>query len=270
LELAERSGRLPKIIVPVHLSGQPSEMREIERLVRYRGIRIVEDASHAIGASYEGYYVGGCRHSDIAVFSFHPVKIVTTGEGGICLTNDPDLAARLALLRSHGITRDPTLMEKPEEGSWHYEQVELGYNYRLTDIQAALGASQLQRLPERHARRDALARRYDDCLGDLPLKLPARLNDRQSAHHLYVVEIDTRRGIERRHAHDALRAAGIGANVHYIPIHTQPFYRRRGFGAGDFPASERYYEAAITLPLFPAMTETQQDHVVATLARALT
>jgi UDP-4-amino-4,6-dideoxy-N-acetyl-beta-L-altrosamine transaminase len=265
---AAARGRLPKVVIPVDFSGLPCDMEDIRLLADRYGFAILEDASHAVGAAYRDRPVGSGL-ADITVFSFHPVKIVTTGEGGICLTNDPDLAARLALLRSHGITRDPALLERADEGGWHYEQIELGYNYRLTDLQAALGASQLLRLPERHARRDALARRYDDLLGDLSLKLPARLNDRQSAHHLYVVEVDTRRGTERRRVYDTLRAAGIGANVHYIPIHTQPFYRRRGFGVGDFPASERYYEAAITLPLFPAMTEEQQDHVVATLERAL-
>jgi UDP-4-amino-4,6-dideoxy-N-acetyl-beta-L-altrosamine transaminase len=268
LEQAVAENRLPKVLIPVDFSGLPCDMEAIRALADRYNFAIIEDASHAVGATYHGRPVGSGL-ADITVFSFHPVKIVTTGEGGACVTNDAALADRLRHLRAHGITRDPKLLEKPSEGAWYYEQVELGFNYRLTDIQAALGISQLARLPERHARREALSRRYDLLLGGLPLKLPARLDDRVSSHHLYAIEIEAGAATDRRGAFDALRAANIGANVHYIPIHLQPYYRRHGFCDGDFPASERYYEGAITLPLFPSMTEAQQDHVVATLAKTL-
>lgn len=269
LATARVQGTLPKVVIPVDFSGLPCDLEEMQALAREYGFAIVEDASHAVGANYRGRPIGS-GHADITVLSFHPVKIITTGEGGICLTNNPELADRLARLRSHGITRDAGKMEHEPEGAWYYEQIELGFNYRMTDIQAALGSSQLTRLAERHARRDALARRYDDLLAHLPLKLPARLNDRQSSHHLYVVELDEARSkLSRREAFAALREAGIGVNVHYIPIHLQPYYRRLGFAPGDFPLSEAYYGAAITLPLFPAMTEEQQSRVVDVLGALL-
>jgi len=269
LQAARRHGRLPKVVIPVDFSGLPCDLAEIKALADAYGFAIIEDASHAVGATYHGNPVGSGL-ADITVLSFHPVKIITTGEGGVCLTNNAELADRLARLRTHGITRDARQMEGEPDGAWYYEQIELGFNYRMTDIQAALGSSQLTRLAERHARRDALARRYDQKLAGLPLKLPVRLDDRQSSHHLYVVEIDEMHSkTGRREAFDALRAAGIGINVHYIPIHLQPFYRHLGFGQGDFPASEAYYSRAISLPLFPAMNHEQQDHVIAVIERSL-
>lgn len=265
---AEANGSLPGIVIPVDFAGYPCDMKEIRGLADRYGFRIISDSSHAVGASYQGDPVG--RYADISVFSFHPVKIITTGEGGLCLTDDADLAAAMRKARSHGITRDPVEMAGEPDGPWYYEQVSLGFNYRLTDIQAALGSSQLTRLAEREKRRDLLARRYDDALTGLPLRLPPRSNDRTSAHHLYVIEIDDERTSKTRlEVFDHLRNDGISPNVHYIPIHLQPDYRRLGFAAGDFPDSERYYSRAISIPLFPNMTEEQQDRVIASLSRAL-
>lgn len=268
LEAAEATGTLPKIVVPVDFTGLPCDMAAMRKLADRYGFALIQDASHAVGASLDGEPVG--RHADIAIFSFHPVKIVTTGEGGVAITANAELAQKMALLRSHGITRDPEIMENPSEGGWYYEQILLGLNYRMTDLQAALGLSQLQRLPSMWQKRDERARRYDDHLADLPLHLPARANDRQSAHHLYVIEIDeSRSALTRRELFDALTAAGIGANVHYIPIHLQPHYRRMGFTPGDFPAAEAYYQRAVTIPLFPRMTDEQQDRVIDCLKSAL-
>lgn len=269
LAAAEKAGRLPKVVVPVDFSGLPTDLRELRGLADRYGFAILQDASHAVGASYDGLPIGG-QYADISVFSFHPVKIVTTGEGGLCTTKDAKLAERLRLLRSHGITRDAKLMVGEPEGPWYYEQTDLGFNYRMTDIQAALGRSQLRRLPELHAAREARARRYDELLGSLPLHLPARLGDRESAHHLYVIEIDEAlTDVTRASVFAELRAQGVGANVHYIPIHLQPYYRARGFTDGDFPHAEAYYRRAITIPLFPAMTDAQQDRVVDILTRSL-
>lgn len=265
---AERAERLPDIVVPVDFSGLPTDMPAIRGLADRYGFKIIEDASHAVGATLAGRPVGA--GADITVFSFHPVKIVTTGEGGVCATNDAHLAAKLRLLRSHGITRDPTEMTGVSDGPWYYEQFSLGFNYRITDIQAALGTSQLRRLPAMHASRDARARRYDALLADLPLKLPARLLDRESAHHLYAVEVAAGARSDRDTVFAALNADGISANVHYIPIHLQPYYRAFGFARGDFPAAEAYYDAAISIPLFPQMTDAQQDRVVESLRRSLT
>lgn len=268
LSQAEAVGRLPKIVVPVDFAGLPCDHAEIRDLSDRYGFRIICDSSHALGATYRGQPIG--KYADITVFSFHPVKIVTTGEGGLCLTDDADLAKKLTLYRSHGITRDADAMQAEVDGPWYYEQLLLGFNYRLTDIQAALGLSQLTRLPEQHRKRAAKAGRYDHILADLPLKLPVLLNDRESAHHLYVVEVDqANTTASRRAVFDALRAANIGVNVHYMPIHLQPYYRQMGFGRGSFPASEAYYDQAITLPLFPAMTDEQQVHVAKTLKSAL-
>jgi UDP-4-amino-4,6-dideoxy-N-acetyl-beta-L-altrosamine transaminase len=270
LEAAERTGTLPKVVVPVHFAGQSCDMRAIHALGRRYGFRIVEDASHAVGGSYLGEAVGCGRYSDVTVFSFHPVKIVTTAEGGMAMTNDDTLAMRMQRLRSHGITREPAQMEGPAAGGWDYHQVELGYNYRLTDLQAALGHSQLARLDDYVARRHAIARRYGAALAELPLITPWQSPDVHSALHLYPIQVDgTRTRVTRKQAFDALRSAGIGVNVHYIPVHTQPHYRRLGFAPGDFPAAEAYYAQAISLPLFPTLTEAQQDEVVAALRRAL-
>lgn len=268
LEEGARNGNLPRVVIPVDFAGYPCDMAEIRELADRYGFAILSDSSHAVGAAYQGAPIG--RHAEISVFSFHPVKIITTGEGGMCLTDDADLAAAMRAARSHGITRNPAEMDQEPDGPWYYEQVSLGFNYRMTDIQAALGSSQLTRLGEREARRDHLARRYDDALRHLPLHLPPRSNDRTSAHHLYVVEIDEERTSRTRaEVFEHLRGDGIAPNVHYIPIHLQPDYRRLGFAAGDYPDSERYYGRAITIPLFPTMTEEQQDQVIGSLTRAL-
>lgn len=267
LEEAERDGQLPKAVIPVDFSGLPCDMVEIRALADQYGFAIIADASHAVGAKYRGVPVGSL--ADVTVFSFHAVKVITTGEGGLCVTASNELAERLQLLRSHGITRDEGRMRNPSEGGWYYEQVDLGYNYRITDFAAALGRSQLEKLTERAAARERLAVRYDEKLAGMPLKLPVRLPDRQSAHHLYVIELMEGGPAERRALYDHLRAAEIGVNVHYIPIHLQPDFRALGFRPGDFPVAERYYERAITIPLFPTLSDDEQDHIVNCLASGL-
>jgi UDP-4-amino-4,6-dideoxy-N-acetyl-beta-L-altrosamine transaminase len=268
-KLAAAGDALPHIVIPVDFAGLPCDLREIRELADRYGFRILEDASHATGATYQGTPVGSV-HADATVFSFHAVKIVTTAEGGLVATQDAALARRLQLLRSHGMTRESGEMEHASEGAWYYEQQLLGFNYRMTDLQAALGVAQLARLEAMHERRAAHAARYDTLLADMPLIVPARLPDRVSAWHLYAIEIDARRtGATRAEVFAAMRGAGIGVNVHYIPIHTQPHYTRLGFRRGDFPHAERYYERAVSLPLFPRMTVAQQDTVVATLRTAL-
>jgi len=265
LALAEQTGRLPKVVIPVHFAGLSCDMAGIRRLADRYAFRIIEDASHAVGATCQGTPVGACQHSDLAVFSFHPVKIMTTGEGGMVLGNDAGLMRRVALLRSHGITREEEEMDGESEGGWYYQQTELGYNYRMTDLQAALGSSQLQRMAGFVARRRELAGRYGERLADLPLDLPPP--SAESAWHLYAVRL--RQPERRRAAFDALRAAGIGVNVHYIPVHLQPWYRRMGFRPGDFPNAEAYYAGALSLPLWPGLSDAQQDRVVRELSRAL-
>ncbi|WP_447651390.1 UDP-4-amino-4,6-dideoxy-N-acetyl-beta-L-altrosamine transaminase [Pseudomonas abietaniphila] len=271
LENAEREGKLPKVLVAVAFSGQSCDMRAIAELSRRYGFVVIEDASHAVGASYAGRPVGCGEYADMTVFSFHPVKIVTTGEGGLVLTNSPERAEHLRRLRSHGMTRDPVQMDAPSHGPWYYQQVELGFNYRITDMQAALGLSQLNKLDGFLARRRQLVARYQALLADLPLTLPTPQPEAESAWHLYVVRLQTER---LQHSHrqifEGMRAAGIGVNVHYIPVHLQPYYRDLGFAAGDFPQAEAYYAQAISLPLFPAMTDEQQDFVVDQLRRLLT
>lgn len=267
---AKRHGRLPKVVVPVHLCGQPCDMKRIHELSQEYGFKVIEDASHAIGGMYGGQPVGNGRYSDITVFSFHPVKIITTAEGGMALTNDDGLARKLALLRSHGITRDPAHMENPAEGGWYYEQIALGFNYRMTDVQAALGQAQLHRLDDYVSRRIALAARYDQMLAQVPVVRPWQHPDGVSAWHLYVLRLPrTGPGKGRDQVFQALREAGIGVNVHYIPVHRQPYYQKLGFRPGAFPEAEKYYEEAITLPLYPTLSQTQQDRVVAELERAL-
>ena len=270
LEQAEVQGQLPKVVIPVHLCGQPCEMRAIHALAQRYGFRVIEDASHAVGAHYQGRPVGACEYSDIAVFSFHPVKIITTAEGGLATTNDPNLAQRMARLRTHGITRDPEQMVGSSHGPWYYEQVELGFNYRMTDLQAALGCSQIQRLWQVIERRRALAAAYDRSLEGLPLQLPFEAEGCVSSFHLYPVRIlpgAASRG--HREVFEALRKAGVGVNLHYIPVHTQPYYRGLGFQDGDFPEAEAYYGEAISLPLYPGLTDEQQAFVVEQLREAL-
>lgn len=270
LRLAEQNGTLPKVVVPVHFSGQPCDMRAIHELSRKYGFRIIEDASHAIGGKYLNEPVGNCRFSDITVFSFHPVKIVTSGEGGMAVTNNDKLAEKMALLRSHGITRTPSLMTKPMEGSWYYQQVDLGFNYRMTDLQGALGASQMGRLAHYVARRHELAKRYDKLLKDLPLITPWQYKDGYSAFHLYVIRLKLDE-ITASHVEvfEALRAKEIIVNLHYIPVHTQPYYQEMGFRHGDFPEAEKYYDEAISIPMFPTLTYSEQDFVVEALKEAM-
>jgi UDP-4-amino-4,6-dideoxy-N-acetyl-beta-L-altrosamine transaminase len=268
-QAAAGQGRLPKVVTPVHLAGEPCDMLAIAELGQRYGFRIVEDASHAVGSLHEGDHVGRCRYSDLAVFSFHPVKLITTAEGGMVLTRFADLHKRIQLLRSHGITRDATQMEGEPEGAWYYEQLELGYNYRMTDLQAALGYSQLQRLESFLARRHELAARYDAHLRDLPLRLPVRSSGSRSALHLYVVHCPPRAAVSRLELFQVLRNAGIGVNVHYIPVYRQPYYRRLGFSPDDFPEAEAYYAGAISLPLYPSLTDAQQDHVVSLIRECL-
>jgi UDP-4-amino-4,6-dideoxy-N-acetyl-beta-L-altrosamine transaminase len=266
LKIAESEGRLPKIVVPVHLCGQPCEMVRIHELGQRYGFAIVEDASHAIGGRYKGRPIGDCRFSDITVFSFHPVKIVTSAEGGMALTNDAKLAERMSLSRSHGVTRDPRLMTHEPDGPWYYQQIELGYNYRMTELQGALGLSQIDRLDAYVAKRHALACRYDTALANLPIITPWQHPDGYSGLHLYVVRVRPDRHLD---VFNAMREQGIGVNLHYIPVHAQPYYQRMGFSAGDFPEAESYYAQAISLPMYPTMREEQQDHVVASLMQAL-
>ncbi|MFU8781257.1 MAG: UDP-4-amino-4,6-dideoxy-N-acetyl-beta-L-altrosamine transaminase [Kiritimatiellia bacterium] len=267
---AEREGKLPKIVVPVHLCGQPCDMQAIHNLSRRFGFHIIEDASHAIGGKYKGEPIGNCRYSDITVFSFHPVKIITAAEGGMALTNDAALADRMMLLRSHGVTRDPRLMTHKADGPWYYEQIELGFNYRMTDLQAALGVSQMARLDQYVARRHQLARRYDKLLASFPVTIPWQHPDGYSGLHLYVIRLQLEKiNKTHRQVFESLRAQGVGVNLHYIPVHTQPYYAAMGFRVGDYPEAERYYAEAISLPMYPTMTETQQDQVVLAIEKAL-
>ncbi|MGE8297697.1 MAG: UDP-4-amino-4,6-dideoxy-N-acetyl-beta-L-altrosamine transaminase [Pseudomonas sp.] len=270
LQQAERDGTLPKVVVPVHLCGQPCDMQAIHTLAKRYGFRVIEDASHAIGGKYQGEFIGNCRYSDITVFSFHPVKIITTAEGGMALTNDASLAERMALLRSHGITREPSKMTHESDGPWYYQQIDLGFNYRMTELQAALGVTQLERLDRYVARRHELARRYDQLLAGLPVTTPWQHPDSYSGLHLYVIrlQLETLRSSHRQ-VFESLREQGIGVNLHYIPVHTQPYYQRMGFQAGDFPEAERYYREAISLPMYQTMTEQQQDEVIAALHKAI-
>ena len=270
LEIAERTGTLPKIVIPVHFAGQSCQMEEIAALGRRYGFFIIEDASHAIGGSYKQTKVGSCSFSDLTVFSFHPVKIITTGEGGMVLTNRDDLCQKLIWLHSHGITRDPNYMEGESHGTWYYQQIELGYNYRMTDIQAALGLSQMNRLDEFVTRRHYLAERYNNELKGLPLILPRQHIDSYSAFHLYVVSLDENRTLlTRRQVFDALRSKQIIVNVHYIPVHTQPYYQKRGFSLGDFPIAEAYYKTAISIPIHFGLGEEEQDYVIEALKEIL-
>ncbi len=270
LEQAAKEGKLPKIVVPVDFSGQSCELDKIQALAKKYGFTIMQDASHAIGAKYQGLPTGDGRFSDLTVFSFHPVKIITTGEGGMIMTNRSDLYEKLLRLRTHGITREAKLLTQPSHGPWYYEQLELGYNYRITDIQAALGASQMERLEEFVTRRRVLAARYNAMLLKLPLTLPYQHPDTNSSWHLYVIRLQLDRiSKTHRQVFEELRANGIGVQLHYIPVHTQPYYQGLGFKAGDFPVAEKYYGEAISLPMFAAMTDEDQDRVVETLTKIL-
>ncbi|EJM08626.1 UDP-4-keto-6-deoxy-N-acetylglucosamine 4-aminotransferase [Pseudomonas sp. GM102] len=270
LEIAERDGTLPKVLVAVAFSGQSCNMRVIAELAERYGFTVIEDASHAVGASYAGRPVGCGDFAAMTVFSFHPVKIITSAEGGMVLTNRPELAERLQRLRSHGMTRDPAQMTEPSHGPWYYQQVELGFNYRITDLQAALGLSQLNKLDGFIERRRELAARYERLLAYLPLTLPSAQPEAESAWHLYVVRLQTDRiNLSHRQVFEGLRAAGVGVNLHYIPLHLQPYYRDLGFAEGDFPQAERYYAEAISLPLFPLLSDEQQDYVVEQLRRLI-
>lgn len=270
LEHAEQVGTLPKIVIPVHFSGQSCAMKEIHALSKRYGFHIIEDASHAIGGLYQNQPIGSCLYSDITIFSFHPVKIVTTGEGGMALTNDSELAERMRAFCSHGITRDPAKMHKEAEGPWYYEQLTLGFNYRITDIQAALGVSQMTRLDEFVTRRHELAAYYNNALSTLPLVLPFQKEDTYSAYHLYVVKVDpTCSTIDRNTLFSLLREAGVGVNIHYIPVHYQPHYQRMNSQKGQFPHAEYYYQHAITLPLFYGLQDIEQKEVIETLFKLL-
>lgn len=270
LEAARQAGKLPKVVIPVHFAGQSCDMAAIGQLAQEFGFKVIEDASHAVGADYLDGKVGNGRFSDLTVFSFHPVKILTTGEGGMIMCNSPELAARLQRLRSHGMTRDAALISAQDPGAWYYEQIDLGLNYRITDIQAALGAAQLTRLDEFLARRRALAARYDRLLAGLPLVRPQQATFGVSAYHLYPVWIDEAASSRtRRQVFDAMRAAGIGVNVHYIPVYLQPYYQKLGFAPGLCPQAERYYQGAISLPMYYSLSDAEQDQVVAALKQAL-
>lgn len=267
---AERAGKLPKVLVAVHLCGQPCDMAAIHALGQKYGFKIIEDASHAIGGKYKGEFIGNSRYSDVTVFSFHPVKIITTAEGGMALTNSDELAHKMALLRSHGITRDTAHMTHAPDGPWYYQQIDLGYNYRMTELQAALGMSQMQRLEAFVARRHQLAQRYDQLLASLPVTTPWQHPDSYSGLHLYVIRLQLKKiNKTHRQVFEALREQGIGVNLHYIPVHTQPHYQRMGFKVGDYPQAEQYYAEAISLPMYQTLSDDQQDQVVAALQKVL-
>jgi UDP-4-amino-4,6-dideoxy-N-acetyl-beta-L-altrosamine transaminase len=259
---AEKTGRLPKIVVPVHLCGQSADMQAISALSERYGFHVIEDASHAIGGQYQSAPIGNCRYSDITVFSFHPVKIITTAEGGMALTNSAELAQRMALFRSHGITRDEKLMTHTPDGPWYYQQLELGYNYRMTELQAALGLSQLARLHHFVAKRHQIARHYDEAFTNTGIITPWQHPESYSGLHLYVIRVPTKKDKGRLQIFEHLRTKGIAVNVHYIPVHLQPYYRRLGFKTGDFPEAEKYYSEAISLPMFYSLSEIDQNHVI--------
>jgi len=267
---AEQTKSLPKILVVVHLCGQSCDMRSINRLAKRFDFKVIEDASHAIGGKYQGSYIGGCEYSDISIFSFHPVKIITTAEGGMALTNDDDLAQKMDLYRSHGVTRDENLMTKISDGPWYYQQIALGFNYRMTELQAALGLSQLQRLDDYVSRRNELADTYDSLLQDLPVKVPWQHPDSISARHLYVIRLDLpQTSVSHRDCFLKMRELGVGVNLHYIPIHLQPFYSDMGFEVGYLPEAEQYYSEAISLPLYPALSDQDLNFVVSSLRKVI-
>ncbi|MDD2945820.1 MAG: UDP-4-amino-4,6-dideoxy-N-acetyl-beta-L-altrosamine transaminase [Acinetobacter sp.] len=270
LKEAEIKGCLPKVVIPVHFSGLSCDMEKIHALSQKYHFRIIEDASHAIGGRYKETIIGCGKYSDITVFSFHPVKIITTAEGGMAVTNNSHLAREMQLLRSHGITRETEELVHESHGAWYYEQQQLGFNYRMTEMQAALGVTQLKHLNEWVAKRHELAQRYDQLLADLPVILPIHSQEHYSGLHLYVIRLDEKKtNLDRKYVFNELRRLGIGVNVHYIPVHIQPDYQKLGFQLGDFPKSEYYYQHCISLPLFATLTYDQQDQVVNTLAQIL-
>lgn len=270
LEKAKNEGKLPKIVVPVHLAGQSCAMKEIHELAQKYKFTVLEDASHAIGADYLDTKVGSSRYSDMTVFSFHPVKIITTGEGGMVLTNNEELYKKLCLYRNHGITRDESLMTHEADGPWYYQQIDLGYNYRMTEMQAALGYSQMDRLDEFVSRRRYLVNRYNDLLKDMAVVTPYVLPETNPSWHLYMVRADfSKLNIKKQQLFAEMKKRGIVLNLHYIPVHTQPYYKNLGFKNGDFPNSEKYYEEIFTLPLYYDLTETQQDKIVVALQEIL-
>ena len=267
---AKKENRLPKIVIPIHFAGQSCDMKKIHSLSQEYDFKIIEDASHAIGGKYLDKPIGGCQYSDITVFSFHPVKIITTAEGGLATTNNKELLGRMQLFRSHGVTRDPELMTKEAEGEWYYQQVDLGFNYRMTELQAALGVSQMNRLDEFIVNRHVLQKRYDQLLSDLPVITPHQSNFSYSALHLYPIQIDTKKTNKNRSKiFDALRLNNIGVNVHYIPVHMQPYYEKMGFEFGDFPTAESYYSNTISLPMFSKLSFNSQDMIISTLQKVL-
>ena len=270
LLLAEKIFALPKVVVVVHLCGQPCDMEKIYQLSQKFGFNIIEDASHGIGGRYKNEAIGACRYSDITVFSFHPVKIITTGEGGMALTNNKRLAEKMELFRSHGITRDAERMTQDPDGSWYYQQIDLGFNYRMTELQAALGVSQMSRLDEYVQKRHLLAEQYNRALADLPLTLPWQHPDSYSGMHLYVIRLKLDKiSSSHKEIFESLRQSGIGVNLHYIPVHTQPYYQKKGFKFGDYPEAECYYREAISIPLYHGMTTGQQETVISALHETL-
>ncbi|MBM4436231.1 MAG: UDP-4-amino-4,6-dideoxy-N-acetyl-beta-L-altrosamine transaminase [Actinobacteria bacterium] len=270
LAQAELAGRLPRVVIPVHLSGQPCDMAGIHALSLRYGFKIIEDASHAIGGRYLGEPIGSGRFSHITVFSFHPVKVITTGEGGMAVTNDETISARMRLLRSHGITRDAEAMTHEPDGPWYYQQLELGFNYRLTEFQAALGLSQLTRLDEFVASRHALAARYDEAFAGDPITIPHRVPGTLSGLHLYVIRLQLEHvAASHRGVFEALRADGVAVNLHYIPVHLQPYYQALGFQAGYCPDAEAYYASAISIPMYASLAEADQQRVIAAVRRAV-
>jgi len=267
---ARKDNNLPKLVIPVHFAGQSCNMKKISSLSKEYGFSVIEDASHAIGGRYRGKSIGCCQYSDITVFSFHPVKIITTAEGGLATTNDPSLAVKMKSLRNHGITRDVSLMVSASEGDWYYEQLALGFNYRMTELQGALGLSQMKRLDEFVVRRHECQEYYDALLCDVSVVTPFQSPDSYSSLHLYPILLDQGQvNKSREQVFKELRASGIGVNVHYIPVHMQPYYKDRGFKKGDFPKSENYYKSVISIPLFQSLTKQMQDEVVETLGRIL-
>jgi len=267
LEQAKEKDTLPKVVIPVHFAGQACDMQKIKLLSDEYGFKIIEDAAHAIGGSYKNSAIGSCEYSDATIFSFHPVKNITSGEGGAILTNNKAMADKLSRLRSHGITKDVSLLENAVHGDWYYEQIELGFNFRMTDIHAALGNSQMARLKEFTIARTRLAQRYDDAFANTEIKPLVQMPDRDSAWHLYVIRFP--KSANKGEVFSRLKAKGIGVQVHYIPVHLQPYYRHLGFKLGDYPNAEAYYDSAITIPLYPGLTEKQQDFIVNSIKEVL-